>query len=330
MDTQREVDVEPIRKALIDSAYSHGKGGAVMTVLALLGVAWVHWLSTDEAISPPWAAAMGLTTFARGVSIFWIEGRAPEMPRARKEWWFVGPLVLTSLLWAALPVLVFPTASEGERYAIAVIVAGMAGGAATVLAPLKWGGRFYLACLLMPASLMLLTGPSHSMVLGVLGLIYLTVIVNAHREAGHMLTDSFVHLEANRRLVAEAQYERLRAERLNLDLLMAQDRLSDQNSELEAIVAERTEGMRLAKVAIENMAEGVIVMDGQGTILEVKPRVFTHHGLYRRRGCRPERVTPAFGTTGCRVLRKHAGRYPPAWKLDRRAMDQKTRWGRIP
>ena len=271
MDTQREVDVEPIRKALIDSAYSHGKGGAVMTVLALLGVAWVHWLSTDEAISPPWAAAMGLTTFARGVSIFWIEGRAPEMPRTRKEWWFVGPLVLTSLLWAALPVLVFPTASEGERYAIAVIVAGMAGGAATVLAPLKWGGRFYLACLLMPASLMLLTGPSHSMVLGVLGLIYLTVIVNAHREAGHMLTDSFVRLEANRRLVAEAQYERLRAERLNLDLLMAQDRLSDQNSELEAIVAERTEGMRLAKVAIENMAEGVIVMDGQGTILEVNP-----------------------------------------------------------
>ncbi|MBK8763012.1 MAG: PAS domain-containing protein [Sulfuritalea sp.] len=168
--------------------------------------------------------------------------------------------------------LVFPTASEGERYAIAVIVAGMAGGAATVLAPLKWGGRFYLACLLMPASLMLLTGPSHSMVLGVLGLIYLTVIVNAHREAGHMLTDSFVRLEANRRLVAEAQYERLRAERLNLDLLMAQDRLSDQNSELEAIVAaERTEGMRLAKVAIENMAEGVIVMDGQGTILEVNP-----------------------------------------------------------
>ena len=75
---------------------------------------------------------MGLTTFARGVSIFWIEGRAPEMPRTRKEWWFVGPLVLTSLLWAALPVLVFPTASEGERYAIAVIVAGMAGGAATV------------------------------------------------------------------------------------------------------------------------------------------------------------------------------------------------------
>ncbi|MBK8759693.1 MAG: PAS domain S-box protein [Sulfuritalea sp.] len=52
---------------------------------------------------------------------------------------------------------------------------------------------------------------------------------------------------------------------------MAQDRLSDQNSELEAIVAERTEGMRLAKVAIENMAEGVIVMDGQGTILEVNP-----------------------------------------------------------
>ena len=168
-----------------------------------------------------------------------------------------------------------------ERLALSAVFAGMAGGAASLLAPLAWSARLYLICMLAPASIILILHEPNGIVLGALGLAYLAVILNAHRQARIMLVETQRGFERNRQLSAAAELERNRAEQLNRELLAAQAALTRQNAVLTQSVEERTKRTRLAAAAIENTAEGVIVLDPNGTILEVNPAFTPDHRISR-------------------------------------------------
>jgi len=266
-----EPPADPVAEAMIDTAYGHGKGGAIMTAIAVAGVVWLHWRLEGVLLSPPWVALMTTVVILRGLLIFKVAAHPSGLALRLKRPLFVLPLINTSLLWAALPFQVFGRASEVEQMALFVILAGLAGGAATVLAPVRWSGRFYLVCMLLPGSLVLLSGPAPFGVLGVLGFVFLAVMLNAHRKTEAVLIETFHNLHENRRLSEAAKSERERAEHLNGELLAAQERLLAQNSELERAVAERTRTLRLAGLAIENMGEGVVVLDARRGILDVNP-----------------------------------------------------------
>jgi len=260
-----------IRSALIDSAIRQGRGGMLMNVMVVIGIGWLHFILTGESLPALWLVPMALVVALRSVLITWLGRGDCGCGVVARERMFVIPLVLMSLLWAFLPLVLFSTVGEDERLALAVIMAGMAGGAASVLAGIAWSARFYLACMLVPLSLTLFVHGAHGGVLGVLGFAYLGVILNTHRQARQMLIDALQGLEHNRQLSVTADAERVRAEQLNHELVAAQAQLQDQNDSLEEQVAERTEKMRLAAVAIENTAEGVMVTDKEATILEVNP-----------------------------------------------------------
>jgi diguanylate cyclase (GGDEF)-like protein/PAS domain S-box-containing protein len=260
-----------IREALIDSAYLQGKGGMLMNFLVLGGIVWLHKLLAGELIHPVWLGSMLLVTIVRSTAVVWITRNPSLHPLLLKERLFVVPLLLTSLLWAMLPLLMFSVVGSDERLALVVVFAGMAGGAATLLAPLAWSARTYLICMLAPTSIILMFEDPQGIVLGVLGLTYLAVILNAHRQARGVLIDAQQGVERNRQLSVAADLERGRAEQLNRELVSAQGALRKQNALLTLSVEERTEKMRLAEVAIENTAEGVIILGPDARILEVNP-----------------------------------------------------------
>lgn len=266
---------DDIRAGLIDGTYRQGRGGTAMNIMAIAGITWLHWLMTRELLCPPWLVAMLLLSSLRGVIIFKVCADLSAYATDLKERLFVIPLLGTSLLWAVLPPLVFPGIATYEKLALAVIQAGMAGGAASVLAGLNWSARFYLACMLGPASLILSSEQPYGIALTGLGLAYLGVMLLTHAQSRRMLMEAHLRLHENRQLSSAAMTQRAQVERLNEDLLAAQSKLWEQNNALEAMVVERTEKMRLSAVAVDNTAEGVMVLDHLGIVLEVNP-AFTH------------------------------------------------------
>ena len=144
-----------LRASLIDEAYAQSRGGIVMTTLAVAGVFGVHWLNTGEVLAPAWLAAMALLIALRGGVILDFLRNGARRPLVVREYLFIAPLLATAVLWAILAPVVFPSASAAEQLALVCIFAAMAGGAATILAPVKWSARFYIFCMLVPASVMI-------------------------------------------------------------------------------------------------------------------------------------------------------------------------------
>lgn len=260
-----------MRESLIDQAYRQARGGIPMTVMAVLGIAVIHWLRTHTLFFPWWVAAMLLLMAVRGTTLWWHRHYAGRLSVARREAMFIGPLVATAGLWGVLPVLGFPSADEVETLALICILSGMAGGASNILASLAWPARLYIVCILLPASLMVYDLPGTGPVLSMLALAFMVVMLVGHAQARRQLVRSLVSLLDNQALLSDLRRQRTELGRLNDQLLGTQRALLDNNSRLEQMVRERTERIRLAFAAIENTAGGVAVMTPDRVIVEVNP-----------------------------------------------------------
>jgi len=263
--------VEQLHSALIDEAFRQGRAGIPMTAISMLGMAGIHWLHTHALIEPLWLVA-GLAVFALRMLLLLVhesyrEGLSTRTRARMFEW----PLVLNSLVWAALPILVFPSAEPVERLALIAIIAGLAGGGAAVLAPVLWSARLYILCLMVPASIMILDTPGSGPVVFVLGIGFTALSLFSHARTRDVLVMAQQRLIENQALLGEMREQRSVVDRLNQELLSAQQRLLEHSLELEAEVEERTARMRLAFSVIQNTAEGIMVMGVDGDILEVNP-----------------------------------------------------------
>ncbi|MFD2113662.1 putative bifunctional diguanylate cyclase/phosphodiesterase [Thiorhodococcus fuscus] len=262
---------EQLHSALIDEAFRQGWAGIPMTAVSMLGMAGIHWLHTHALIEPFWLVS-GFVVFVLRMLLLFVHDAYREtlstLTRARMFEW---PLVLNCLVWAALPILVFPSAEPVERLAMIAIIAGLAGGGAAVLAPVLWSARLYILCLMLPASIMILDTPGSGPVVFVLGIGFMALSFFSHARTRDVLVMAQQRLIENQALLAEMREQRSVVDRLNQELLSAQQRLLEHSLALEVEVEERTARMRLAFSVIENTAEGIMVMSIDGRILEVNP-----------------------------------------------------------
>lgn len=241
-----------------------------MTLIAIAAIAWIHWFSKDTLIHLPWLVSAVTIVVGRGIIIAYVLRHTERLSIRLRERLFNIPLVLNSLLWAALPYLIFPQASEPEQFVIVCIMAGLAGGAATVLSPVKWPARFYLFCVLVPGSI-LLESSLAAPVIRSLGLCFFVVMLISHANARRLLLEANLKRFENQQLLDDVQKKRSEVEQLNVDLRKAEAALREQNAHLEREVAFRTERNRLAYSVIQNTAEGIMVTDPNGLIIEVNP-----------------------------------------------------------
>lgn len=241
-----------------------------MTILAIGAVVWIHWLDTQAVVNPVWLVGALLVIAIRGMIVIHVLKNTARLNLVTREWLFNGPLVVNALIWASLPFFTFDIASEREKFGALCILAGMAGGAATVLAPVKWPARFYLFCVLIPGTLLVrfqLIGP----VISFLGVCFFFVMLIGHASARHLLIEAIRRRTENEDLLIDVQKERNEVEKLNIELRAAETALRERNASLEREVAERSERNRLAYSIIQNTAEGILVTGPDGFIVEVNP-----------------------------------------------------------
>ena len=259
-----------LRDALIREAFHHARGGIPMTLIAIAAITWTHWFSKGAFIHLPWLLTTVTVVVSRGLIIAYVLRHTERMSIRLREQLFNIPLILNALLWAVLPYLIFPEASEPEQFVVICCMAGLAGGAATVLSPVKWPARFFLFCVLIPGAILIessLAGP----VIRSLGLCFFVVMLISHANARRLLLEANLKRFENQQLLENVQTRRNEVEQLNVDLKKAETALREQNAHLEHEVALRTERNRLAYSVIQNTAEGIMVTDPNGIIIEVNP-----------------------------------------------------------
>lgn len=255
---------------LIREAFHQGRGGIPMTLIAIAAVGWMQWHEQNANLHLPWLLAAFAVALLRGAIIFQVLRFPERWTLTQREWLFNGPLMLTALLWAALPLLTFDTATDNEKFVVVCIMSGLAGGAASVLAPLQWPARFYLFCVLIPGAF-LIREASFGPVISFLGGCFFIVMLLGHASARKLLIDAHLKRIHNDELLGDVQAQREQVEQLNRELRTAEAALRQQNADLEQEIALRTERNRLAYAVIQNTAEAVMVTTQEGRIVEVNP-----------------------------------------------------------
>ncbi|NEX22351.1 EAL domain-containing protein [Thiorhodococcus mannitoliphagus] len=262
---------EQLKATLIDEAFRQGRAGIPMTTVAILGISGIHWLHAHTLIQPLWLLIGLSVSLLRGALLYTYQRHKDRLDTKTRERMFVWPLIAAALVWVALPILVFPSAEASERLAIVAIVAGLAGGGSAILAPMLWSARFYILCLMAPATVMVFDTPTSGPIVAILAASFMLMVLFSHQQGRRILLASQERLLENQSLLSETHRQRGLVEQLNAELMDAQKALLAYNLRLEQEVEERTARNRLASAVIENTAEGVMVMTPDAIIVEVNP-----------------------------------------------------------
>lgn len=227
--------------------YGHAKGGIAITAMAAAVLAIALDSPARHTTLMVWCFAMTMILVLRTWDVVrWHHtppARRPPGPVAVRRF-SVGSL-LTAGLWVLLPLLFFLDAGDLTQAAIATVLAGMAGGSITVLAPARLTALAYCAALLLPvSSLLVIEGGREHVFLGMLGFaFFLVMAVSSKVTHGAILSASRLN-RANQALLSEMQLERARTEDANRGLRDAKTALIEANLSLEDRIHARTEALQ--------------------------------------------------------------------------------------
>jgi predicted signal transduction protein with EAL and GGDEF domain len=218
-------------------------GGLFISLLASSGLAFIAATEVRGPAPYGWWAAMLAVLATRGLDQ-WHFRRTRSSTRlrgvARIRRFGVG-LLSTGILWAAFPLMFFTLMDQTGRAYTAIVVSGMVGGSATVLAPSRRLSFFYCACLLLPASvLFIVLGGTENTVLGVLGCVFFAVMVLSSTLTHKAIMSAIILSRRNEALAVEMLEQRQLTENANIELKTAQLELSKINQSLESRIEART------------------------------------------------------------------------------------------
>ncbi len=228
-----------------DMLYAHGLRGLAMNLLAsvLLVLMVASPACTGKLML--WLIAACIVSAVRATDILvW----RPARQTAGADWngraeiiCFAAGSLAAAGLWAIFPPVFFSHLGTLERTASAVVMAAMAGGSPSVLAPCLPLSVIYCAAQVIPTSLLFFGFPGRENIfLGLLGLASFPAIVlsacTSHRAMMHTVRLSI----ANRLLVRETERQRQQTEAANRELTAAQVELNEINVSLEKRILERT------------------------------------------------------------------------------------------
>lgn len=191
-----------------------------------------------------WFASICLVLLLRlSDALFWqfkLKGTRFDANAARNR--FRWGSLLTALLWAIYSVLFYQQMPAEELAAILVVVAGLAGGAATVLAGHKNTASSFVAIVIFPVSILgLMSDESFRQLLGFLGTFFgIVLFFSARKSAG--FTRATIELKnQNAVLIQQMHEEKGEVERVNQALSEAYDQLKVVKTSLEDEVERRTD-----------------------------------------------------------------------------------------
>ncbi len=160
-----------------------------------------------------------------------------KWPRIR----FILGALLTAVFWSAYGFLISKDADIMELAYTLIIIAGMAGGSATILAGSKILAIGYSSILLIPLSIyFLFFDEIYHQMLGGLGLIFGFVMAVSAIKAANFTQNAIRLKNHNHILVKEMEKEKNEVNRINTELSLAYTKINKSKNILEKEVARRT------------------------------------------------------------------------------------------
>lgn len=150
--------------------------------------------------------------------------------------------IITGALFGFFPYISYSFSDSLDRSIVIFIIAGLAGGASTVLSAYKELAISYVSLLLLPTSFLMIFNPAYNLeVLGVLGIFYWGALALSIRSNSKFIYDAAEFHHHNEALVDAITAEKKLVEESNNKLQQAYADLNSANEELEQKVVERTE-----------------------------------------------------------------------------------------
>lgn len=225
--------------------HKYGTGGVIVSVASSTLLIYYAAGGLPHGRFLVWWILMASTLLVRAsYLVYWHSavGNAPHRDTAREIRHFSIGTGAIAVVWAAFPVFFFNEISPAARSITAVILAGMAGGATTLLAPVRTLALLYIGLLLIPGSIcFLLLGGTDNTILGVLGVICFGVLSASARIANLAAVQAIQLSHDKQQLLVEKELERKQIVSANSELRSLQIALEDANQGLERKVQDRTE-----------------------------------------------------------------------------------------
>jgi diguanylate cyclase (GGDEF)-like protein len=226
-----------------DLLYAYGIGGLAISATASAFLVWMVATPAAWPLLKLWLAAMAglLVLRAIDMAVLHPRRRMNGVGGAVDIGCFATGVIACGCVWAAFPVLFFPSLGIAARCGAGVILAAMAGGSVTVLGPcLPLAGLACTAMLLPPAVMFLILPGREAHFLGVLGLAMLAMMLASSRTANRSIVTALRLSRVNQNLMAEADRQRGNVEAVNQQLKIAQIALNEANHSLERRIVART------------------------------------------------------------------------------------------
>ncbi|HEY3455168.1 MAG TPA: diguanylate cyclase, partial [Bryobacteraceae bacterium] len=223
--------------------YRHAVGSVLVSLFASSGLAFVSIGHVSSLRLESWWLLIASVLLLRGLDVLHFHRvRASRLRSGRIEIQrFALGVIVTAALWAAFPLSFLRELNQTGRACTAIVLCGMAGGSATVLAPSKTLSSFFCAFLVLPASVLFLSFPgSENTFLGLLGCGFFGIMYASSRLTNRAAMTAIRLSRANEALLAAMEDERQRTETANVELKRAKSALSEANQSLETRIRART------------------------------------------------------------------------------------------
>ncbi len=218
-----------------DLLYRYGIGSVAVSLFASSGLVFVSVGQLPSSLLALWWLLMTAVLVIRGLDVFLHRFRtsASNTPVREIRRFSIG-LIAASVLWAAFPLAFLGQLNQTGRAYTAIVLCGMVGGSATVLAPSRGLSLVFCSLLVLPASIRFLcfAGDANKF-FGILGCFFFLVMLASSRVAHRATMDSIRLSHTNEALLLGMQDA-------NFELAAAQEELRKSNRSLECRIQART------------------------------------------------------------------------------------------
>ena len=162
---------------------------AVLLNAAILG--FVLPGSVDQRLLGAWLALTLTLSVLRWLGYRWLRGPDSSISTVWRMRWAVLGTLASGLLWGGASILLFPVGDPTRQAMLAVVLAGITAGAVNTLSMFVWSAWAFLALVLVPFAIQLLSArASLGMGLGLLVVLYLIMLCMVSRRYQETLLES--------------------------------------------------------------------------------------------------------------------------------------------
>lgn len=228
--------------------YKNATGGVFVIIIASFALIFVFSDNLSAYIKWFWFSAMTIVQTARALDILrWHKKIAKTEFNGSKYYQrFSYGAITSGLIWAIYPIIAFKHLSMIELTSTIVILAGLTGGASTLLAASKKLTFFYISCLLLPMSVCCLfwSDNINTIYLGLLGLTYWIIVLEVSNKNSKFIHHAIHIHNENDELLDGMATEKANLQVIHKKLNHAYQELNHANETLEQKVSERTQALK--------------------------------------------------------------------------------------